>query len=923
MSKLFGAPTQVALNFVRNPRPLVALLVAAIFVEAGHLWTYSSAPNLTTFWVVVMSATMGGSALALLLLYRKRPIAALVVFLVVFNVSTTYHPLLTARSLFEVITGLAFALFLVRLAFGLSGFLLAFAANAVMLAVLWVGKQSGLLLFPLVLDSFQNSVHNGLWIAYAALMLYVLYAAISKEINNHLHIHQQLKHNAMIVQNVSDAIVSCSLPDFMIINWNRAAEEIYGWPAAEVMGRTSREIFKTHITLEEHANILGHVAQHGRWMGELEETHKSGHSVFVRVSFSQLKDEKGQPIALVGVSQDITLQKQTEQALARREAILEVVHFAAERFLKAHDWRDHVDELLHRLGLATEAVRVCLFEDRVESNDVRWTRETYTWQRNVEHPELNPGEINFDAMGLPHWRQIYETGQPISVQMATALPAERNYMEMAGVSCKLGVPIFVDQKLYGSLCLGQSEDLSAWQPVEMEALSIAANILGAAIERQEALRLLLQKQKLEEIGLLAGGIAHDFNNLLTGVLSQNSLVERRLEPDHKALKHVHKVRTAAQRAADLTQKLLAYAGKGHFVFEEVDLNLVVKETVDLIDASLREQQILELRLAPHLARLWADSSQLQQVVLNLLVNACEASQKAQPDRASAGGYYTHRQRAAVVVETSMRTIEANTLDELDEFMGAEQWKPGPYVGLKIRDHGVGMDAATITQIFTPFFSTKGSGRGLGLAACLGIVRALGGGIRVESQIGIGSTFEVLVPCLDHNAMDWSKYQMFSNAQGPLAIASKRSDTIRTEPVSNMFPTDQHRVLVIDDEPSIREAMTDILSLCNIEVLTAGNGPSGIELFQQHRSHIGCVIVDLEMPHMNGIEVLNQLYVLDPTATILLSSGYTAEEISSRLDGRKPAAFLQKPYDVDALMAVVQEFMPMGAKTFRSNGSLHM
>ncbi|MEZ4712170.1 MAG: response regulator [Caldilineaceae bacterium] len=912
MSKLLGAPTQVALNFVRDPRPLVALLVAAIFVEAGHLWAYSSEPNLTTFWLVVMGVTVMGSVLALLLLYLKRPIAALIVFLIVFNVSTTYHPLLAARSLFEVITGLAFALFIVGLAFGLSGFLIALVANAVMLIVLWAGKQSGLLHFPLELNGFQNSVHNGLWIGYAALMLYVLYAAISKEINNHLHIHQQLKHNAMIVQNVSDAIVSCSLPDFVISSWNRAAEEIYGWSAAEVIGRTSKDVFNTHITLEEHENILAHVAQHGHWIGELEETHKSGRPVLVSVSFSLLRNETAQPIALVGVSQDITLQKQTTQALERREAILDVVHFAAERFLKAHDWRDHVDELLHRLGLATAAVRVCLFEDRLEPGNVRLTRECYTWQRDVECSELNPGEMNFDNMGLAHWRQIYEAGQPISVQMSTALPAERNYMEMAGVSCKLGVPIFVDHELYGSLCLGQLEDQLAWQPVEMEALSIAANILGAAIERQEALRSLLQKQKLEEIGLLAGGIAHDFNNLLTGVLSQNSLVERRLEPDHKALNHVHKVRAAAQRAADLTQKLLAYAGKGHFVFEEVNLNLVVQETVDLIDVSVREQQTLDLRLAPLLASLWVDSSQLQQVVQNLLVNAFEASKKAPPNADSVGGYYAHRQRADVVVETFMRTIEAHALDELDDFVGAEQWDPGPYVCLKIQDHGVGMDAATASQVFTPFFSTKGSGRGLGLAACLGIVRALGGGIRVASQIGIGSMFEVLIPCLPNsNSADWSQNQTRNVTHHRATIVPKQTEIMNTRLDDNYLSTAPQRILVIDDEPSIRDAMTDILGLCNIEVLTAGNGPSGIELFRQHQPDIGCVIVDLEMPHMNGIEVLNQLYKLDSQATILLSSGYTAEEISSRLDERRPAAFLQKPYDMDALLEVVQEFMPNG------------
>ncbi|MCB0140468.1 MAG: response regulator [Caldilineaceae bacterium] len=907
MSKLFGAPTQEALNFVRNQRPLVVLLVAAIFVETAHLWTYSSASNLTTFWVVAMGATIAGSVLALLLLYRKHPIAALFMFLVIFNVSTTYHPLLTARSLFEVITGIAFALFIVRLTFGLSGFLFACVANAVMLTMLWIGNQRGLLSFPLELNNFQNSVHNGLWIGYAALILYVLYTTITKEVNKHLHLHQQFQHNTMIVQNVSDAIVSCSLPDFRIASWNRAAQDTYGWSAEEAIGQISTDVFKTHFAPQERETILAQVMKYGRWTGELAEVHKSGRTVFVSVSFSLLKDAAGKPTALVGVSQDITLQRQTAKALERREAILEVVHFAAERFLETYDWREHVDELLSRLGNATDAARVCLFEDRVESDKVRWTRECYTWQRNVESPQLNPGEINFDNMGLSHWRQSYEAGEPISVQMSTALPAERNYMQMAGVSCKLGVPIFVEKELYGSLCLGQMADQNPWQPIELEALSIAANILGAAIEHQAALRSLLQKQKLEEIGLLAGGIAHDFNNLLTGILSQNSLVERCLEPEHNALKHVHKVRAAALRASDLTQKLLAYAGKGHFVFEEVDVNAVIKETIELMDVSVHKQQTLNLQLAPQLRPLWVDSSQLQQVILNLLVNAFEAPKNVRLHGGN-GLYPANGQRADVVVETFMRTIGANAQDDLQDFVGVEKWKPGPYVSLKIRDHGNGMDAATVSQIFTPFFSTKGSGRGLGLAACLGIVRALGGGIRVESQLGAGSTFEVLFPCRALNSdppVAPVDLDAASKPQNALPVYSAFVNEAAVNGPQGLL-TKSQKVLVIDDEPSIRETTTDIMALCNIEVMTAANGPDGIELFRQYWEELACVIVDMEMPHMNGIEVIQRLYQIDGNVTILLSSGYTEEEISPKFGEEKPAEFLQKPYDMHKLIDAVRK-----------------
>lgn len=768
MFKHVGSPTQVARNIINHPTYFVTLLVAALAIQLLQIPIYSGTYHVSALLVWPQLVGSLGYLFSLYLYYRKKPESALALYIVIFSLARIYYPILIGRSVWELIAGMVFAIYLIRFLYGRAAFRVALLGNMLALLLLYIAEQRGYDLFysQTVVNTFQYGLQALLWFGYAGLVMYVLHSTIMEELSDHVQLSQQMRHNAMIVQNVSDAIVSCALPDYKITSWNRAAQEIYGWSKAEVIGKRSRDVFRTHVTLQEYDGIIEHIIQHGNWIGELHETHKDGRDIFVRVSFSMLRDEEGEPISLVGVSQDITMQKLAERALERRNAILGAVHFAAERFLESHDWQEHIGELLQRLGAATGALRVCLYEDRVEPNNVRWSRECCVWLPHVESPELSQEELSYDNLGLAHWRMAFEEGRPLAIKMSTATPSERAYMDAVGVTCKLGVPIFVDHKLYGSLCLGQMEEQSPWQPIELEALSIAANIIGAAIERQSALRALLQKQKLEEIGLLAGGIAHDFNNLLTGILSQNSLVERKLEPNHKALKHVYRVQTAAQRASDLTQKLLAYAGKGHFVFEEVNLNALILETVDLIDGSLRKTGALELTLAPTLPALWADSSQLQQVVSNLIINALEATGGIQTQNVnSATGHdaqWPDRARPKVVVETYMRTVSTQQLDNLDEYIGSEQWKPGPYVGVKVRDYGIGMDAGTANQIFTPFYSTKGSGRGLGLAASLGVVRALGGGIRVESQPGAGTAFQVLIPCHTPPAGDsseWTEQQM--------------------------------------------------------------------------------------------------------------------------------------------------------------------
>ena len=386
-------------------------------------------------------------------------------------------------------------------------------------------------------------------------------------------------------------------------------------------------------------------------------------------------------------------------------------------------------------------------------------------------------------------------------------------------------------------------------------------------EKQQEMRFH-QAQKLESLGVLAGGIAHDFNNLLTGMLAQNSLARTKLKRGLPALEHVEKAITSAERAADLTRQLLAYAGRGKFQIVAIDLNTLIRENAGLLETALPNRAELQVQLTDQAPLIEADRGQIQQVVMNLVINAAEA---LGPD----GGY----------VRITTRCGKIENAAEFNGYM-AEELAPGNYVVLEVLDNGAGMDETTIKQIFDPFFSTKTHGHGLGLAATLGIIRTHHGGIHVESEPGVGTKFTVLFPL----------------------VAAKAIAAITSEPlVAPRYDTKLH-VLVIDDETSIREVVADILMSEGIAVLVAAGGEEGIALYQQQQARIGLVLLDMKMPGISGEETFHRLRAFDPTVQVILSSGYTEIEINDYFRSTDIVAFLQKPYDIAQLLQCVHNVL---------------
>lgn len=381
-------------------------------------------------------------------------------------------------------------------------------------------------------------------------------------------------------------------------------------------------------------------------------------------------------------------------------------------------------------------------------------------------------------------------------------------------------------------------------------------------ERKDLEQKFQQAQRLESLGLLAGGVAHDFNNLLTGILGNASLALELLNPPEPGRSLLQGVITASERAADLTRQLLAYAGKGRFHIQATNLSSLVRSITELIRASIPKKVELTLELDENLPPIMADRSQLQQLIMNLVINAGEAYGNCS---------------GPVKISTSLRQIQAESSEKTP--LG-DMLEPGCYVCLKVQDNGCGMDEGTISRIFDPFFSTKFTGRGLGLAAALGIVNGHKGGMQVDSSPGRGSTFEIVLPAC------------YSNS-GRTTAQPAGEDVER-------YLEGSGTILLVDDEDIVRRTAKAVLERYGYTVIEAANGLEGVNFFEEMQDQISLVLLDLTMPVLNGEEVLERLRKISPGVIVVLSSGYDEAEASRRFDGKGISGFLKKPYTSLAL-----------------------
>ena len=402
--------------------------------------------------------------------------------------------------------------------------------------------------------------------------------------------------------------------------------------------------------------------------------------------------------------------------------------------------------------------------------------------------------------------------------------------------------------------------------------SLSSNITPrkrAEREREQLREKVLTLQRLESLAALAGGVAHDFNNLLVTVLANAELARTVLPDGHSVRAELAEVESAARRASELSRQMLAYSGKGRFRAATVDLSELARDMAGLLHATVRPGVALVIDVGAALPGVTVDPMQIRQVMLNLLTNASEAIDGA----------------GTVVLRTGV--VDASRADLAATYVD-DDLAAGRYVFFEVTDDGAGMDEATRLRLFDPFFTTKFVGRGLGLAASLGIVRAHRGAVSVDSEPGRGARFRVLLPADEARA------------------AAVEIDPAPPPPVRERRGSGH--ILVVDDEAAVRRAVARVLERGGWEVTTADDGRAAVELFAKDPRCWAAVVLDLTMPVMGGAEALRRLREIAADVPVILCSGYAEQEVRERFGNPGLAAVVEKPFTVDALLGALHSVL---------------
>ena len=595
-------------------------------------------------------------------------------------------------------------------------------------------------------------------------------------------------------------------------------EELVGQPLEVLIPESLRKVHERHRT---------HYAQEpsGRRMGvgrELMARHRDGREIPIEVGLSPIQ-LGGRRLAIAFVN-DITLRKQADASLRASEARFRTnfEHAGIGMAVISADghWLEANRVLCGMLGYSEETLRRMTFQELTHPDDRHVDRDLF--------PKLLTGEI------------------PV-------LRVETRYRRADGeyLWVRVNSVVVRDEEGHPLQFISQLENIT--------------ELKRAEAERREIESKMIETAKLESLGVLAGGIAHDFNNILTGILGYASLGSAEVTPDSPFAETFAHIEVAAVRASDLCKQMLAYAGRAPSQTQAADLGILLQETADLVRHSIGRNIELSFDITPALPPVEVDSSQIRQVLMNLMINAAEAI----GDRDG---------------RIACRCFPLRVDDDyLQSHAPVPPVDEGEFVAIEIEDTGCGIKPENIRRIFEPFFTTKFTGRGLGLAATHGIMRTHRGGLEIASVVNEGTTFKLLLP---------------------VAIqSSKRAVTLM--PFASVASGRGRTVLLIDDENQVLGPAQKILEKQGWRCQTASNGPSGVEIFAANPAEFALVMLDMTMPGWDGVRTLAELRKRDPGVRVLLMSGFSKKESLDRCGALKPDGFLQKPFLRGGLLQAVE------------------
>ncbi len=647
------------------------------------------------------------------------------------------------------------------------------------------------------------------------------------------------RQNLLLAQTLKSAQDCISVTDLQnrLLFVNQAFVKTYGYSESEVLGKDVTMLRSaTRVHDQSKDEVLVCTLRDG-WHGELVNRRKDGTEFFIELWTSLVRDGTGAPTAMVGVARDITERKRLEQALAGNEARLKAVFEAEPEWVKLVSPEGTLLEM-NAAGLKMlEAESLAHAQSRPLLEFIAPEHQAAFSDLHERVMRGESGMLEFEIVGLQGGRRWLETH---------AVPLRNPGSGRVDL-------------------LGVTRDITERKQAEEQK------------EKLEAQNRQLQKS--ESLGRMAGAIAHHFNNQLQAVLGNLEMARHDLPRTATgSVEFLTEAMRSARKAADVSGLMMTYLGRTTVTREAQDLSEVCRQSLSLQRAGMPQSVVLETNIPSPGPTISANVDQIQQVLTNLLTNAWEAMRDSQG-----------------TIRLTITTVSAADIPARNRFPMDWQKQDVPYACLEVADTGCGIADTDIDMLFDPFFSRKFTGRGMGLAVVVGIVRAHFGVVTVESEPERGSVFRVFLPVTAEPV-----------TQKPAPVF----EAPRT--------TGGSTVLVAEDEPALRTLVVRLLTRAGYRVLAAQDGVEAVELLRQHRVEVGCVLCDLTMPRMNGWETLAALRQLVPGIPVILASGYNEARVMEGNHPEQPQAFLSKPYAQETLLTVICQFLANGRDSNETN-----